>query len=83
MSSILARITIHSKTDWSTNFELALAKKLINKTLNKTEISYRIARDLDEEMNRNESDRTLNLHEAESTDSIYYLIEAIQYVTNS
>lgn len=74
---------IHSKTDWSTNFELALAKKLINKTLNKTEISYRIARDLDEEMNRNESDRTLNLHEAESTDSIYYLIEAIQYVTNS
>lgn len=74
---------IHTNTLWDSNFELELAKKLINKGLKKTEIAYRLAHDLDEEMNKDESHRTLNLHEAESTDSIYYLIEAIRYVTNS
>lgn len=74
---------IHSRTPWDTNFELELAKKLINKKLDKTEISYRIAYDLDDEMKKDESERTLNLHEADSTDSIYYLIEAIRYVTNN
>ena len=74
---------IHSRTAWDSNFELELAKKLINKKLDKTEISYRIAHDLDDEMKKNEPERTLNLHEADSTDSIYYLIEAIRYVTNS
>lgn len=74
---------IHSRTPWDTNFELELAKKLINKKLNKTEISYRIAHDLDEEMNKNESDRELNLHETDTTDSIYNLIEAIRYVTSN
>ncbi|MHA3050845.1 ATP-dependent nuclease [Acinetobacter sp. ANC 4640] len=74
---------IHSRTPWDTDFELELAKKLINKNLNKTEISYRIAHDLDEEMNKDESDRILNLHETDTTDSIYNLIEAIQYVTSN
>jgi putative ATP-dependent endonuclease of OLD family len=74
---------IHSRTSWDTNFELELAKKLINKKLNKTEISYRIAHDLDEEMNKDESERILNLHETDTTDSIYNLIEAIRYVTSN
>lgn len=72
---------IHSKTDWDTNFELELAKKLINKTLKKTEISYRMAHELDKEMKKKSTDQTVKLHEADSTDSIYYLIEAIRYVT--
>ena len=74
---------IHTKTPWDSNFELELAKKLINQGLKKTEIAYHLAHELDDEMNQNESERTLNLHEADSTDSIYYLIEAIRYVTNS
>ena len=74
---------IHTKTSWDSNFELELAKKLINQGLKKTEIAYRLAHDLDEEMNKDEHDRTLNLHEADTTDSIYYLIEAIRYVTSN
>ncbi|MDM1249462.1 AAA family ATPase [Acinetobacter sp. R933-2] len=74
---------IHTKTKWDSNFELELAKKLINQGLKKTEIAYRLAHELDKEMNKHEPDRTLNLHETESTDSIYYLIEAIEYVTNN
>lgn len=74
---------IHTKTPWDSNFELELAKKLINQGLKKTEIAYHLAHELDDEMNLDESKRTLNLHEADSTDSIYYLIKAIRYVTNN
>lgn len=74
---------IHSKTSWDSNFELELAKKLINQGLKKTEIAYRLAHELDAEMIKQESDRILNLHEIDSTDSLYYLIEAIRYVTNN
>lgn len=74
---------IHTKTPWDSNFELELAKKLINQGLKKTEIAYHLAHELDDEMNKNKSERRLNLHEADSTDSIYYLIEAIRYVTSN
>ncbi|WP_180103050.1 ATP-dependent endonuclease [Acinetobacter sp. YH12126] len=74
---------IHTKTSWDSNFELELAKKLINQGLKKTEIAYRLAHDLDVEMKKEKSVRTINLHETDTTDSIYYLIEAIRYVTNN
>lgn len=74
---------IHTKTPWDSNFELELAKKLINQGLKKTEIAYHLAHDLDMEMKKEKSVRTINLHETDATDSIYYLIEAIRYVTNS
>ena len=48
----------------------------------KTEIAYKIAQDLDIEMARKPSSQTLKLHETDSTDSIYYIIEAIRYVTS-
>lgn len=65
------------------DFELELAKQLIKQWLSKTRIAYELAQKLDEEMNKDVHDRTLNLHEIDSTDSIYYLIEAIQYVTSN
>ena len=74
---------IHTKTPWDENFELELAKKLITKGLNKTEIAYRIAHELDEEMKKDIHEQTLKLHEADSADSIYYLIEAIRYVSSN
>ncbi|MEN5379084.1 ATP-dependent nuclease [Sphingobacterium kitahiroshimense] len=37
---------VHNKTDWSTDFEKKLAEKLINKSLDKTEIAYGIAKNL-------------------------------------
>jgi putative ATP-dependent endonuclease of OLD family len=72
----------HTGSDWDTDFELELAKKLINQGLHKTEIAYKIAQDLDIEMARKPSSQTLKLHETDSTDSIYYIIEAIRYVTS-
>ena len=71
---------IHKKTPWSQNFELELAKKLINKSLKKTEIAYRIAHDLDEEMKNPLLAQSLKLKETDPTDSIFYLIEAIKHV---
>lgn len=64
------------------DFELELAKQLFKQGLQKTEIAYKIAHDLDE-IAKDLSHQTLNLNEAETTDSIYYLIEAIRYVTNN
>lgn len=74
---------IHSKTPWNSNFELELAKKLIKKNLDKTGIAYRIAHELDQEIEKEPHLQTLKLHETESNDTIYYLLEAIRYVTNN
>ncbi|MDC5521956.1 AAA family ATPase [Acinetobacter baumannii] len=64
------------------DFELELAKQLFNQGLKKTEIAYKISHDLDE-IAKDLSHQSLNLHETDSTDSIYYLIEAIRYVTSN
>lgn len=74
---------IHSKTPWNSNFELELAKKLIKKNLDKTGIAYRIAHELDQEIEKEPHLQTLKLYETESNDTIYYLLEAIRYVTNN
>lgn len=60
---------IHSGTNWDANFEKELARKLLNKGLEKTEIAYQLAQKLD----------NLETLTIEETDSIYYLVEAIKY----
>ena len=69
---------IHTGTDWGTNFEKALAEKLINKGLKKTEIAYTIARTIDEDLSK---EPYTNIVSQEDTDTINYLIKAIKYVT--
>jgi putative ATP-dependent endonuclease of OLD family len=75
--------SIHTGTDWETDFEKELAKKLINKGLNKTEIAYRIANDIDEDLKKPESDRIIFINQEDATDSIHYLINAIKYATRN
>lgn len=62
---------IHSGSNW-TNFEEELSKKLINRTLDKVEISYRLAEKID-----NTDDINFN-----TNDTINYLINAIKYACN-
>ncbi|REC61466.1 ATP-dependent endonuclease [Chryseobacterium pennae] len=62
---------IHSGSNW-TNFEEELSKKLINRTLDKVEISYRLAEKID-----NIDDINFN-----ANDTINYLINAIKYACN-
>jgi len=64
---------IHSGTEWD-NEELKLAEKLINKSLNKTEISYKLAKNLEND------DLVISLEELEKDVYIKYIIEAIQNV---
>ncbi len=61
---------IHSRTDW-TDFETKLSRKLIDKSLNKTEIAYRLAQNIENET----SEITIN----ENDNPIKYLIDAIKY----
>lgn len=62
---------IHSKTKFD-NFEKALASKLINQSLKKTEIAYRLSSCL-EKIN-------FTKDKIESDTSIQYLVEAIKFV---
>lgn len=75
--------SIHSGTDWVTNFEKALATKLINKRLKKTEIAYQIANKIDEDLGKSAEDRTINIDPEDENDSIFYLIEAIKYAAGN
>gem|GEM_PF-3062282 len=68
---------IHTGTDW-TDFEKALAKKLINKGLKKTEIAYQIANVIDEDLIKPE--REIQIGEI---DAINYLVNAIKYATGN
>lgn len=89
LTAILQTITksIHTRTDWETDFEKSLAEKLINKGLNKTEIAYKIANAIDEDLKNHEEGKivakTINIVAADGTDSINYLVEAINYVTRN
>lgn len=66
--------SIHSKTNWDSDFEKELAKKLINKGLEKTKIAYKLATHLD----------SLNTClDISVEDTINYLKQAIEYVTNT
>ncbi|MFT3945586.1 MAG: AAA family ATPase [Agriterribacter sp.] len=70
---------IHVRTDWN-DFEKALAKKLIDKTLGKTEIAYRIANAIDEDLAKEV--RTISISE-EANDTVNYLVKAIKYATGN
>ena len=71
---------IHSKTDWDSDFELELAKKLINKTLEKTKIAYEIANEIDVDLSKPAHERKINIT---ADGSINYLVRAIQYASGN
>ncbi|UOE40143.1 AAA family ATPase [Chryseobacterium suipulveris] len=66
----------HTGTDWEADFELELAKKLINKGLKKTEIAYQIANVIDEDLTK-EVRTILNIDDTNET--VNYLVKAIKY----
>jgi len=70
--------SIHTGTDWDTDFEKALAEKLINKGLKKTEIAYQIASTIDDDLSKKV--RTISILD-DATDTISYLVKAIKYAT--
>jgi putative ATP-dependent endonuclease of OLD family len=79
--------SIHTGTDWDTDFEKSLAKKLINKGLKKTEIAYKIANAIDEDLKNFEEKKidakTINIATNDEADSINYLVKARNYVTGN
>ena len=79
--------SIHTGTDWETDFEKSLAEKLINKGLKKTEIAYNIANAIDEDLKNFEEKKidakTINIVTNDEADSINYLVKAINYVTGN
>lgn len=79
--------SIHTGTDWETDFEKSLAEKLINKGLKKTAIAYNIANAIDEDLKNFEEKKidakTINVVTNDETDSINYLIKAIKHVTGN
>jgi putative ATP-dependent endonuclease of the OLD family len=70
----------HSGTDWKTNFELALAKKLIDKSLKKTKIAYEIASRIDEDLKKPVHERQIKIAE---DDTINYLVRAIKHAAGN
>ncbi|MDD4210471.1 MAG: AAA family ATPase [Bacteroidales bacterium] len=71
---------IHTGTDWNTDFERALAKKLINKTLKKTDIAYHIANAIDEDLDKEV--HTIQIVD-DANDTVNYLVKAIKYATGN
>jgi len=74
--------SVHSGTDWSTDFDAKLAEKLINKSLDKVEIAYRLASMLDEDNKENATPGIVVDPEDES-DTVAYLINAIKYAAGN
>jgi len=72
--------SIHTGTNWEDDFEMELAKKLINKGLEKTKIAYKLANAIDEDL-ANETP-SISIQD-ENTETINYLIKALKYVTGS
>lgn len=70
--------SIHTQTDWD-DFEKALAQKLINKGLKKTEIAYKIAHSIDEDLQKPE--RTIQIPANDINETVNYLLNAIKYAT--
>lgn len=70
----------HTKTFRNTDFELELAKKLINKSLEKTRIAYEIATAIDEDLKKPDHERQIKIAE---DDIINYLVRAIKYAAGN
>ena len=67
---------VHSRTNWD-EFDQKLAEKLDNKSLDKTEIAYRLAEKLDADSTAEDPEITINRENQD--DTIHYLIKAIEY----
>ncbi|MDO6675050.1 AAA family ATPase [Tenacibaculum sp. 1_MG-2023] len=76
--------SIHSRTNWDTDFEKTLAIKLIdkNKKLRKTEVAYRLATTIDEDLQKAPDERTIVI-DINNDESIKYLIQAIRYAARN
>ncbi len=72
--------TIHTGTDWETNFEKSLAEKLINKGLKKTEIAYHVANSIDEDLRKGVCSISIS---EDCADPVNYLVKAIKYATDN
>lgn len=70
---------IHTHTNWD-NFENALAQKLINKGLKKTEIAYQIASAIDEDLSKDI--RTFQITD-DVNDTVNYFVKAIKYAAGN
>ena len=78
---------VHNKTDWTTDFEKKLAEKLIVKSLDKTEIAYRLAKTL-LDLLETDPERTASplkeINEADGkSDAIDYIIKAIKHASGN
>ena len=80
MSKLTREKVIKSITDWNKDFEKTLAKNLIKKSLKKTEIAYRLANSIDEDLLRETP--IIQIIDNEN-DSINYIIKAIKYATGN
>ena len=68
----------HTGTSWKDSHEEELAKKLINKGLNKTDIACRLASTIDEDLDKIGNDREIELDQNDMY--LGYLLDAIRYV---
>ncbi|MDE3183198.1 MAG: AAA family ATPase [Bacteroidota bacterium] len=77
---------IHSDSPWDNDFEKELAKKLINKSFEKTKIAYEIANAIDEDLEKfgkkEIEAKTITISEDED-DTVSYLVKAIKYATGN
>ncbi|HMO78143.1 MAG TPA: AAA family ATPase [Candidatus Paceibacterota bacterium] len=69
--------SVHTGTDWS-NFNVKLAEKLLRKTLNKTEIAYKLASVLD---SQHKNTTPISITEPGEADYAKYLTDAIKYAS--
>jgi putative ATP-dependent endonuclease of OLD family len=78
---------IHNGTDWSTDFQKTLAEKLINKSLDKTEVAYQMAKvilDLLEKDPKRAVSPLKEINEADGkNDAIDYIIKAIKHASGN
>lgn len=72
---------VHPSTDWDTNFEEMLATKLLYKSLNKTKVAYKLAKELDDDAQKEHPE--INIDPESGTDPIRYLIDAIKHASGN
>jgi putative ATP-dependent endonuclease of OLD family len=79
--------SIHTGTDWDTNFEKALAAMLINKGLKKTEIAYQMAQKIEndskEVKEKKKASCSINIDITDVDDTINYLVKAIKHAARN
>lgn len=71
--------SVHPQMQIDDSLEKEIATKLINKGLHKTEIAYRLAHAIDEDLLKRENERTIKIDPTDESDTINYLIKAIRY----